>query len=65
MGTGVVCLRSIIEFSGGNGAPEEIRTPDPQIRSLRLLFDIAQHFCKLKSIERTGINGLDAILQTE
>ena len=24
----------IVEFSEGNGAPEEIRTPDPQIRSL-------------------------------
>ena len=26
----------IVEFSGGNGAPERIRTADPQIRSLGL-----------------------------
>jgi hypothetical protein len=36
MGTSAMCRRSVIEFSGGNGAPEEIRTPDPQIRSLVL-----------------------------
>jgi hypothetical protein len=32
-----------------HGAPEEIRTPDPQIRSLWPLIDIAQHFYKLTS----------------
>jgi hypothetical protein len=31
------------------GAPEEIRTPDPQIRSLALCFDPAQFFCKLEA----------------
>jgi len=34
MGTSEACESSVVEFSGGNGAPEEIRTPDPQIRSL-------------------------------
>src|ERR1039458_2755428 len=34
MGTSSVCVRSVVEFSGGNGATGEIRTPDPQIRSL-------------------------------
>ena len=34
MGTSVACRCAIVEFSKGNGAPEEIRTPDPQIRSL-------------------------------
>src|ERR1022692_1272979 len=34
MGTSAVCRRAVVKFSGGNGAPEEIRTPDPQIRSL-------------------------------
>ena len=33
-GTSAVCLRSVVEFSGENGAPERIRTADPQIRSL-------------------------------
>jgi len=36
MGTSAVCERSVVEFSRGNGAPGEIRTPDPQIRSLVL-----------------------------
>ena len=30
-----------------SGAPEEIRTPDPQIRSLDHCFDLARFFCKL------------------
>ena len=34
MGTSAGCRRSVVEISAGNGAPEEIRTPDPQIRSL-------------------------------
>ncbi|MBR1277471.1 hypothetical protein [Bradyrhizobium sp. AUGA SZCCT0283] len=29
-----------------DGAPEEIRTPDPQIRSLKWRVDSPQHFCK-------------------
>ena len=33
MGTSVVGVRSIVEFSGGTGAPGRIRTSDPQIRS--------------------------------
>ena len=41
MGTSAVCRRSVVEFSAGNGAPEEIRTPDPQIRSL-VLYAAAQ-----------------------
>jgi hypothetical protein len=48
----------------GNGAPERIRTADPQIRSLWQLIDIIQYFCKPPSMERTGINGLAATLQT-
>ena len=36
MGASTLCGRSVVEFSGRNGAPEEIRTPDPQIRSLVL-----------------------------
>ena len=33
METSAVCRRSVVEFSAGNGAPQEIRIPDPQIRS--------------------------------
>jgi hypothetical protein len=40
MGTSAVSRRSVVEFLGGNGAPEEIRTPDPQIRSLGPCFRI-------------------------
>src|ERR1019366_770897 len=40
MGTSSVCVRSVVEFSGGNGAPGEIRTPDPQIRSFQALVSL-------------------------
>src|SRR5450631_187654 len=36
MGTSTLTERSVIESTKGNGAPGEIRTPDPQIRSLVL-----------------------------
>jgi hypothetical protein len=36
MGTSAMCRRSDVEFTEGTGAPGEIRTPDPQIRSLGL-----------------------------
>ena len=42
MGTSVVCHRSAFEFSGAIGAPEEIRTPDPQIRSLVRTIEIVE-----------------------
>ena len=45
------------------GALEEIRTPDPQIRSLWLLINMAHLFCKPKSFVCARINGLEVILQ--
>ena len=49
------------ESSLSDGAPGEIRTPDPQIRSLRPLVEITQYFCKPKSIQRIEVNGLQDI----
>src|SRR5436190_10682618 len=37
-----------------NGAPEEIRTPDPQIRSLDQSTDLARFFCKPSVKARTA-----------
>jgi hypothetical protein len=37
-----------------NGAPEEIRTPDPQIRSLDACFEIKEENCKLRLIRVKG-----------
>ena len=42
MGTSAVRGRSVVEFSGGTGAPGEIRTPDPQIRSLVMTIEIIE-----------------------
>jgi hypothetical protein len=39
MGTSAVSGRSVVEFSEGTGAPEGIRTADPQIRSLGVVFE--------------------------
>jgi hypothetical protein len=41
-GTNEVFGSSIVEFSGKNGAPERIRTADPQIRSLGSTIEIIE-----------------------
>jgi len=43
------------------GAPEEIRTPDPQIRSLGLMLDSTDEFCKRCHFRSQEINGLHHI----
>jgi hypothetical protein len=52
MGTSAVSGRSVVESSGGNGAPEEIRTPDPQIRSLVRTIEIIEVRYRKKRIGR-------------
>ena len=56
MGTGTVCGRSVVEFSRGIGAPGEIRTPDPQIRSLGSTIEIIE----VRSHKRAGLDTLGA-----
>jgi hypothetical protein len=46
------------------GAPEEIRTPDPQIRSLARRSESIQTFCKPTPLRPQGVNGLTPRLQT-
>src|ERR1035437_7850080 len=38
MGTSAGCGRTVVEFSGGNGAPEGIRTPGPD--TVKVLFGV-------------------------
>ena len=52
MGTSAVCRFSVVEFSGGNGAPGEIRTPDPQIRSLVRTIEIIEVRYRKKLVGR-------------
>jgi len=54
MGTKAVCRRSVVEFSGGNGAPGEIRTPDPQIRSLVRTVEIIEVRYRKKLVGRVS-----------
>jgi hypothetical protein len=49
----------------GFGAPEEIRAPDPQIRSLYHCFDLAPFFCKPDPKGVLRINALAGRLQTK
>ena len=48
-----------------NGAPEEIRTPDPQIRSLEIFFDNPHYFCKPTPPCTTIYQWVAPCLQTE
>ena len=52
MGTGAVCRRSLVETSKGNGAPERIRTADPQIRSLVRTIEIVEVRYRKKQVGR-------------
>jgi len=52
MGTSAICRRSFVEFSEGNGAPGEIRTPDPQIRSLVRTVEIIEVRYRKKVVGR-------------
>src|ERR1039458_2145638 len=57
IGTSAVCLRSVVEFSGENGAPERIRTADPQIRSLGAMLMIPGYveLVAAASLENLGL----------
>jgi hypothetical protein len=48
-----------------SGAPEEIRTPDPQIRRLMQVFRFSRNFCKPTTFDATKYQGLTRHLQTE
>jgi hypothetical protein len=48
-----------------NGAPEEIRTPDPQIRSLAQSTEILEYFCKPLLIGAPTYQWLMLDLQTD
>jgi hypothetical protein len=48
-----------------NGAPEEIRTPDPQIRSLTLVIDCSEIFYKPAFTLLRRNQGVAPVLQTE
>ena len=52
-----MCLRSVVEFSGENGAPERIRTADPQIRSLGAMLMIPGYveLVAAASLENLGL----------
>src|SRR5450759_1290726 len=47
------------------GAPEKIRTPDPQIRSLRVVFDKPHYFFKPPPPCTISFQGVAPRLQTE
>jgi hypothetical protein len=52
MGTSAVYQRAVVDFSGGNGAPGEIRTPYPQIRSLLRTIEIIEVRYRKKLVGR-------------
>ena len=47
-----MCRRSLVETSKGNGAPERIRTADPQIRSLVRTIEIVEVRYRKKQVGR-------------